>query len=110
MSLLARYVGLSSSGVTYKSGAASFSSSSYNNSDRYGGFGNKRDNESFNESYKEEEYGEDKYGKTTKSKNESSCYGRFVTSIAVQFHSYFSVIFMNFNILTMSQFIFRATY
>lgn len=70
-----KYVGLSSSGITYKSGAASFSSSSNNNSDRYGGFGNKRDSESFNESYKEEEYGEDKYGKTTKSKNESSRYG-----------------------------------
>ncbi|KAH6783840.1 ENTH/VHS family protein [Perilla frutescens var. hirtella] len=66
-----KYVGLSSSGITYKSGTTSFSSS-YNNSDRYGGFGNKRDSESFNDSYGEDEFGEDKYGKNTKSRNESS--------------------------------------
>ncbi|KAG6388014.1 hypothetical protein SASPL_153211 [Salvia splendens] len=64
-----KYVGLSSSGITFKSGAASFSSSS--NSDRYGGFGNTKDKESFNVGYKEE-YGEDKYETSTNSKKKSS--------------------------------------
>ncbi|KAL1552374.1 clathrin interactor EPSIN 1-like [Salvia divinorum] len=65
-----KYVGLSSSGITFKSGAASFSSSS--NSGRYGGFGNTKDKESFNVGYKEEEYGEDKYDTITNSKKKSS--------------------------------------
>ncbi|XP_042001114.1 clathrin interactor EPSIN 1-like [Salvia splendens] len=65
-----KYVGLSSSGITFKSGTASFSSSS--NSDRYGGFGNTKDKESFNVGYKEEEYGEDKYDTITNSKKKSS--------------------------------------
>ncbi|XP_047964627.1 clathrin interactor EPSIN 1-like [Salvia hispanica] len=64
-----KYVGLSSSGITFKSGAASFSSSS--NSDRYGGFGNTKDKESFNVGYKDE-YGEDKYETITNSKKKSS--------------------------------------
>lgn len=77
--MLVRYVGLSSSGITYKSGAASFTSTSFKNSDQYGDFGNTRDSETFNNSYKDkDQYGEDKYEKTTKSKKESSRYGRFV--------------------------------
>ncbi|KAK4422245.1 Clathrin interactor EPSIN 1 [Sesamum alatum] len=66
-----KYFGLSSSGITYKSGAASFSSSNFKNSDRYGGFGNSGDGETFRDSYKDrDQYGEDKYEKTTKSKKE----------------------------------------
>ncbi|KAG8375639.1 hypothetical protein BUALT_Bualt10G0121200 [Buddleja alternifolia] len=71
-----KYVGLSSSGITYKSGAASFSSN-FKNNDRYGGFGNTGDSETFTDSYKDP-YGEDKYEKTTKSKREPSRYGSMV--------------------------------
>ncbi|KAI3468156.1 hypothetical protein Pfo_024819 [Paulownia fortunei] len=68
-----KYVGLSSSGITYKSGAASFTSTSFKNNDRYGGFGNRGDSETFKDSYKDkDQYGEDKYERTTKSKKESS--------------------------------------
>lgn len=74
-----RFVGLSSSGVTFKSGAASFTNTGFKNSDRYGGFGSTRDSETFNDSYKDKDrYDEDKYEKTSKSKKESSRYGRFV--------------------------------
>ncbi|KAL1532555.1 clathrin interactor EPSIN 1-like [Salvia divinorum] len=66
-----KYVGLSSSGITFKSGTASFSSSSAN-SGRYGGFGSTNDEESFNIGYKEEEFAEDKYGTITTSKKKSS--------------------------------------
>ncbi|KAG6389411.1 hypothetical protein SASPL_150879 [Salvia splendens] len=62
-----KYVGLSSSGITFKSGTASFSSSSAN-SGRYGGFSSTKDKESFNVGYKEDEFGEDKYGTITNSK------------------------------------------
>ncbi|KAK4485894.1 hypothetical protein RD792_008545 [Penstemon davidsonii] len=69
-----KYVGLSSSGISYKSGAASFSSSSLKSSDRYGGFGNTRDSETFTDSYKDKnQYDDDKYEK--KSKKDPSCYG-----------------------------------
>ncbi|KAK6161927.1 hypothetical protein DH2020_001768 [Rehmannia glutinosa] len=71
-----KYVGLSSSGITYKSGAASFSSTGFKNNDRYGGFGNSGDSETFKDSYKDtDQYAEDKYEKTTKSKKKSSHYG-----------------------------------
>ncbi|KAL6533980.1 hypothetical protein OROHE_013813 [Orobanche hederae] len=70
-----KYVGLSSSGITYKSGAASFSSTGFKNNDRYGGFGNRGDGESFKSSHKNtDQYGEDKYEKTTKSKKVPSSY------------------------------------
>ncbi|KAL6502005.1 hypothetical protein OROGR_027138 [Orobanche gracilis] len=70
-----KYVGLSSSGITYKSGAASFSSTGFKNNDRYGGFSNRGDGESFKSSYKNtDQYGEDKYEKTTKSKKVPSSY------------------------------------
>ncbi|MCD7469505.1 hypothetical protein HAX54_008605 [Datura stramonium] len=73
-----KYFGLSSSGVTFKSNSASFSSSSnFQSGDRYGGFGNKSDGYSFKDSYKEKDrYGEDKVDQSTfKSKKESSHYG-----------------------------------
>ncbi|KAL8537336.1 hypothetical protein ACS0TY_012472 [Phlomoides rotata] len=71
-----KYVGLSSSGATFKSGAASFTNTGFRNSDRYGGFGSTGDSETFNDSYKDkDQYDEDKYKKTSKSKKESSRYG-----------------------------------
>lgn len=76
-----RYFGLSSSGVTFKSSSSSFSSSgNFQSSDRYGGFGNKNDGNSFKDSYKEKDrYGEDKVDRSTfKSKKGSSHYGRSV--------------------------------
>ncbi|KAK1417916.1 hypothetical protein QVD17_27052 [Tagetes erecta] len=49
-----KYVGLSSTGITFKSGSAtSMSSSSFQKSDRYGGFGSSRDGETYKDSYKE---------------------------------------------------------
>ncbi|XP_019184907.1 PREDICTED: clathrin interactor EPSIN 1 isoform X2 [Ipomoea nil] len=63
-----KYFGLSSTGVTYKSGSASLSSGS-----RYGGFGNNADSDSF--AYKERDrYGEDKFDQNTtyKSRREIS--------------------------------------
>ncbi|XP_022861900.1 clathrin interactor EPSIN 1-like [Olea europaea var. sylvestris] len=71
-----KYFGLSSSGITYKSGTASFSSSSRKSSDRYGGFGNTKDDDTSQDSYKEKDkYDEYKFEKTTKSKKEPSRYG-----------------------------------
>ncbi|KAL7601181.1 hypothetical protein Lser_V15G22480 [Lactuca serriola] len=58
-----KYVGLSSTGITFKSGsAASFSSSNFQKSDRYGGFGSSKDGETFKDSFKErEKSGEDRF-------------------------------------------------
>ncbi|CAA2986971.1 Hypothetical predicted protein [Olea europaea subsp. europaea] len=71
-----KYFGLSSSGITYKSGTASFSSSSWKSSDRYGGFGNTKDDDTYQDSYNEKDkYGDDKFEKTAKSKKEPSHYG-----------------------------------
>nr|XP_009782257.1 PREDICTED: clathrin interactor EPSIN 1-like isoform X2 [Nicotiana sylvestris] len=74
-----KYVGVSSSGVSYKSSSASFSSSSgsFRSSERYGGFGNKSDGDSFKDSYSEKDrYDEDKIDQSTyKSKKGSSSYG-----------------------------------
>ncbi|KAM3218285.1 Clathrin interactor EPSIN 1 [Capsicum annuum] len=73
-----KYVGLSSSGMIYKACSASFSSSSggFQISERYGGFGNKSDGDSFKDSYNEKDrYDEDKVDQSTyKSKNRSSRY------------------------------------
>ncbi|KAG9157024.1 hypothetical protein Leryth_009068 [Lithospermum erythrorhizon] len=58
-----KYVGLSSSGITFKSGNASFSSSSNfsSSSDRYGGFGSSQDDDY---SYKpKKNYDEDKFSR-----------------------------------------------
>ncbi|XP_051119457.1 clathrin interactor EPSIN 1 isoform X1 [Andrographis paniculata] len=71
-----KYFGLSSSGVTYKSGAASFSSSNFRSNDRYGGFGSTGDSETFKDSYRDKDhYGDDKFEKTTRTKKETSRYG-----------------------------------
>lgn len=61
--MVIRYVGLSSTGITFKSGsAASFSSSNFQKSDRYGGFGSSKDGETFKDSFKErEKSGEDRF-------------------------------------------------
>lgn len=74
-----RYFGLSSSGVTFKSSSASLNSSSnFQSGDRYGGFGNKSDGDSFKDSYREKDrYGEDKFDQF-KSKKGSSRFGRSV--------------------------------
>ncbi|KAI3828447.1 hypothetical protein L1987_02548 [Smallanthus sonchifolius] len=49
-----KYVGLSSTGITFKSGSAtSLGSSGFQKSDRYGGFGSSRDGETYKDSFKE---------------------------------------------------------
>ncbi|KAH9799832.1 clathrin interactor EPSIN 1 [Citrus sinensis] len=56
-----KYFGLSSTGITYKSGSASFGTGGYRSSDRYGGSG-----DNFRESYKDRDpYGEEKTGNDT---------------------------------------------
>ncbi|XP_055834405.1 clathrin interactor EPSIN 1-like isoform X2 [Solanum dulcamara] len=73
-----KYFGLSSSGVTFKSSSASFSSSgNFQSGDRYGGFEHKNDGDSFKDSYKvKDRYGEDKVDRSTfKSKKGSSHHG-----------------------------------
>jgi epsin len=63
-----KYVGLSSSGITYKSGSASYGSSSYQSSDWRGS--GTRDGDRFKDSYKDrDQYGEDKYEKDTYGKS-----------------------------------------
>ncbi|KAK9141967.1 hypothetical protein Syun_011367 [Stephania yunnanensis] len=59
-----KYVGLSSSGISYKSSSASssFGSNNFQSSDRYGGFGSKREGENFNDSYRDERFGNDDSG------------------------------------------------
>lgn len=68
--------------MIYKACSASFSSSSggFQISERYGGFGNKSDGDSFKDSYNEKDrYDEDKVDQSTyKSKNRSSRYARSV--------------------------------
>ncbi|WOK98555.1 clathrin interactor EPSIN 1 [Canna indica] len=59
-----KYVGLSSTGISYKSSSASYGSSSFYSKDRYGS--RSREGDSFRDSYKEGE----KYGKESKWKNE----------------------------------------
>ncbi|GFQ00158.1 clathrin interactor epsin 1 [Phtheirospermum japonicum] len=71
-----KYFGLSSTGITYKSGAASFGSSNFKSSDRYGGFGNTGSSETSNDRYKDKDrYCEYRYEKTMESKKEPSRYG-----------------------------------
>lgn len=61
-----RYFGLSSTGITYKSGSAALGSSSSRGGDRYGGFGNSRDADAFSDSYKDRDrFGEDSFQKST---------------------------------------------
>ncbi|XP_075487119.1 clathrin interactor EPSIN 1 [Primulina tabacum] len=68
-----KYVGLSSSGITYKSSMSSVSGGGFSNRDKYGGFGNDSDGDRIKDSYKNNDrYDEDKYERPTKSKKESS--------------------------------------
>ncbi|KAL1834606.1 clathrin interactor EPSIN 1 [Daucus carota subsp. sativus] len=61
-----KYFGLSSTGITYKSGSAALGSSSSRGGDRYGGFGNSRDADAFSDSYKDRDrFGEDSFQKST---------------------------------------------
>ncbi|XP_015885107.1 clathrin interactor EPSIN 1 isoform X1 [Ziziphus jujuba] len=51
-----KYIGLSSTGITYKSGSSglsSYSSGSYQSNSRYGGLGGSRDGDSFRDSYRD---------------------------------------------------------
>lgn len=72
---LVRYVGVSSSGVTYNSGSGSgsgtFTSSRSQSSGRYGGFGNEKDDDDFNV---RDRYGDDKsnQGSSFKSQRDSA--------------------------------------
>ncbi|XWS72490.1 hypothetical protein CRYUN_Cryun02cG0044100 [Craigia yunnanensis] len=62
-----KYIGLSSTGITYKSGASSYSSGSFQGGgDRYGGLSSTRENDSYRDSYKEKDrYGEEKFDTAT---------------------------------------------
>ncbi|KAK8513634.1 hypothetical protein V6N13_002365 [Hibiscus sabdariffa] len=57
-----KYIGLSSSGITYKSGASSYSSGGFHGGeDGYGGLSSKRESDSYSDSYRESNrYGEEK--------------------------------------------------
>ncbi|XAR70817.1 hypothetical protein NMG60_11027821 [Bertholletia excelsa] len=57
-----KYFGLSSSGITYKSGSASLNSSSFQSSNRYGGFSGFQYRDSYKDSYKDDDqFGEEKF-------------------------------------------------
>ena len=96
-----RYFGLSSSGVTYKSGSASSGgSSNFLSADQYGGISRKRENDSFRDTYKDrDQFDEEKVDKDTSAKSRqgftsenqgntfekgSTCYGR----LGFLLHSY----------------------
>ena len=54
--MIIRYVGLSSTGISYKSGSSAlFSGGSFQKIDRYGGFGGSRDGETYKDSFKDRE-------------------------------------------------------
>ncbi|KAE9599961.1 hypothetical protein Lal_00045866 [Lupinus albus] len=58
-----KYIGVSSSGITYKSGSSSFSSGSFQSSNKYGGFGS-GDDDRFRDSYRDKgNYEEEKVEK-----------------------------------------------
>ncbi|KAL5558742.1 hypothetical protein UlMin_034953 [Ulmus minor] len=60
-----KYFGLSSTGVTYKGGpASSYSSGSYQSSDRYGGLTSSRDGDRYRDQYDEETIEKDTYTKS----------------------------------------------
>ncbi|KAM3710204.1 hypothetical protein ACB098_01G012600 [Castanea mollissima] len=72
-----KYVGLSSSGISFKSGSASYGSSSYGSSDWRGS--GTRDGDSFRDSYRDrDQYGEEKYEKKSSrgaiSENQGNAY------------------------------------
>ncbi|CAM8889831.1 unnamed protein product [Rhodiola kirilowii] len=62
-----KYVGVSSAGSTYKSGAA-YGSSSYG-TDYNGGRSSRREQDSFKENFKDDQFGEDRYVKSTSAKS-----------------------------------------
>ncbi|KAI8547112.1 hypothetical protein RHMOL_Rhmol07G0169300 [Rhododendron molle] len=65
-----KYFGLSSTGITYKSGSVSSGSSSFQNSDRYGGFNGTKDSETFKDTYSDNDrFGQDKSEKSTSAKS-----------------------------------------
>lgn len=66
-----KYFGLSSSGITNKSGSGSFTSGSSQSSSRYGGFGSEKDDDDFNV---RDRYGDDKSnkGSSFKSRQDSA--------------------------------------
>jgi hypothetical protein len=85
-----RYFGLSSSGVTYKSGSTSYSSSSYQS-----GSG-ARDGDRFKDSYSDrDKYGEEKYEKDTfgKSRSQWQARGLRLFLICCQLNKNFACIF-----------------
>ncbi|XP_038695245.1 clathrin interactor EPSIN 1-like isoform X1 [Tripterygium wilfordii] len=56
-----KYFGLSSTGITYKSGSASLGGGNFRSGDQYGGFGGSREGDNFRSSYKDQDrYGEEK--------------------------------------------------
>ncbi|XP_018844627.1 clathrin interactor EPSIN 1-like isoform X2 [Juglans regia] len=63
-----KYIGLSSTGITYKSGSASYSSSGYQSSDGYGS--GARDGDRFSDGYRDRDrYKEEKYEKASSGKS-----------------------------------------
>ena len=65
-----KYFGLSSSGITYKSGSASSGSSSFQSGDKYGGLSGTKDSDTFKDSYKENDRsGEEKFDQSTSTKS-----------------------------------------
>ncbi|CAN1219141.1 Clathrin interactor EPSIN 1, partial [Linum perenne] len=58
-----KYFGLSSTGITSKSSASAFGSSSYKSSDRYGGFSSAKDTDGFRDGYKSKDRYEEKIDK-----------------------------------------------
>ncbi|XP_038700334.1 clathrin interactor EPSIN 1-like isoform X2 [Tripterygium wilfordii] len=58
-----KYFGLSSTGISYKSGSASLGGGNFQSGDRYGGFGSSREGDNFRSSYKDKvQYGEEMAG------------------------------------------------
>ncbi|CAI9093608.1 OLC1v1029154C1 [Oldenlandia corymbosa var. corymbosa] len=74
-----KYFGLSSTGVTYKSGVPSFSGSSFQSSERYGGFGSERDGNSFRDKDRNR-YDEDKFDQSSSVKPRRDSAGASSTS------------------------------
>lgn len=80
-----KYIGLSSSGITYRSGSASYSSGNYQSSDRYGG---PRDGGRYGDGYRDrDQYEEEKYEKDTygKSRNTSESQGSTLKKGSTQY-------------------------
>ncbi|XP_062101275.1 clathrin interactor EPSIN 1 isoform X2 [Humulus lupulus] len=64
-----KFVGLSSTGISYKSSSTSYGSGSYQSDDRYGGLSSKRDGDRFKDSYRDkDQYEEEKNDKDTYSR------------------------------------------